>query len=1138
MGKIRFVVAALALSCAAVFGAGLAFAEPAFAQGRALVCVQQQGMARSASSAAVEGALSGFSWEGLMDVSGETLSAAGIDSPADSSPAARAFGATRDAKIVLVTSDELSTDDLVATLSTREGVLFAEPDRTFEPEELWGDEFAAPSDVPPFSEAVNPLLVDPDRSYEGFQWFLKNNGFWASGKKDFDAGYRLPAQTGKPSIVAVLDSGVSSNHPNLKDRMVDLGRDFPKLKADTKCGDRGFNAVPGEDPTDIEDELGHGTHVAGIVAASSSVEGGSMGVSGISHGTPASIVAIRVSDRAEQTLNTSWILRGYDWLVKANEGYGLGVRAVNVSITGVGITKSEQLAMLSLERAGIVGVFGAGNDARDIDVRDSTGSLDSVASMLVVGAVDSAGSRAPYSNYGQRTTSLFAPGSAVLSSLPDCVARYNAFSAAENTRSSSGGIQSLVYESFEDGSAPDNPDPSIGVGLSFSYAVTGEDGRLVAGEKPDVVSSQWFTGSRSLAVSDSDGDGEIALISDAVDLRAVGKDALYAGLSAFGSAGKSQVYLRYRLKGSPEFSAKTATFAVQADPAQWRTTATAATQKLPDDVDLENFEMLITVKLDKTQPNATVYLDSIGVGSGLERFGVMGGTSMAAPNVTGTIALLASAYPDESSLKLSARILGGATASANLDAYCSTGGYLNVGKALDDPNPALQAVFVEKGKASLSGWFFQEGDEVKVAGIPVQPDSWEVSEEGMVTVRFAVPEGVPDGVNEFAVSSAQGVGRGFFDVGAVNRASGYEDLPIPEVGALDNTRLVATDDAVYLFATPSSSETWTDMYCFDIVQKTWSGKQEIPFLAEMGAFSKEEVSWGTPVEHAGRLYVVANAYLIDQGYQEVTWLVSFDPVSGAWSSTPVLGDALSGAKLVSWNGKLCSVAPSRDEARPSVDAVSYLDPVTGAQEVAGYLPVALGMFDCVTASGDDLVVYRGESMMGQVKAAMYVTDLKTSASFDFLSDFDSALGSSVALVSVQEGVLVIGLGHRSGAIQSDTALFDKETGAWTWTGKLCSAVPSSGLASAQRGGKAYVWGYSGTTPDFYFFRSTEANDPIPTPQPTPAPSPSPGPSPLPTSDPALLAKAGDPLSGVAAAFALLALAAVIAVSFAGNRARS
>ncbi len=76
---------------------------------------------------------------------------------------------------------------------------------------------------------------------------------------------------GNDVIVAVIDSGVITNHPDLKANLLE-----------------GFSSVSGS--TDVEDKIGHGTAVSGIIAAASNGEG----ITGVAH--RAKILPLKVTD--------------------------------------------------------------------------------------------------------------------------------------------------------------------------------------------------------------------------------------------------------------------------------------------------------------------------------------------------------------------------------------------------------------------------------------------------------------------------------------------------------------------------------------------------------------------------------------------------------------------------------------------------------------------------------------------------------------------------------------------------------------------------------------------------------------------------------------------------------------------------
>ncbi|HWH01076.1 MAG TPA: S8 family serine peptidase [Pilimelia sp.] len=169
--------------------------------------------------------------------------------------------------------------------------------------------------------------------------------------------------------VAVLDSGIDVTHPDLAGRVV---------------GARSF--VDGGDPRDL---VGHGTHVASIIAGSGAASGGRY--RGVAPG-------VRLLDGKVCTLNDcaeSTILAGMQWAAES------GARVVNISL---GSPDTPDLDLLEegvnalTARYGTLFVAAAGNDG-------ASGTVSSPASAdaaLAVGAVDRDDELTPFSSRGPR----------------------------------------------------------------------------------------------------------------------------------------------------------------------------------------------------------------------------------------------------------------------------------------------------------------------------------------------------------------------------------------------------------------------------------------------------------------------------------------------------------------------------------------------------------------------------------------------------------------------------------------------------------------------------------------------------------------------------------------------------------------
>lgn len=208
---------------------------------------------------------------------------------------------------------------------------------------------------------------------------------WPLDTMDALRGWRVERGAGAEVVVAVVDSGVDYSHPDLQNRMVP-GFDFVNLD---------------DDPAD---DNGHGTHVAGIVAAEPD---NGIGVAGVSWG--ARIMPLKVCPE-EGGCGTFEVTAAIVYAVQE------GAKVVNLSLGGAGDGCPPQLelaARLADER-GVLLVAGAGNSAQDGNPVMYPAACDGYVG---VGATGIGDRWAPFSSYGEYVD-LAAPGVGVPSTIP------------------------------------------------------------------------------------------------------------------------------------------------------------------------------------------------------------------------------------------------------------------------------------------------------------------------------------------------------------------------------------------------------------------------------------------------------------------------------------------------------------------------------------------------------------------------------------------------------------------------------------------------------------------------------------------------------------------------------------------------
>ena len=217
--------------------------------------------------------------------------------------------------------------------------------------------------------------------------------------------------TGSRDIkIAVIDTGVDSNHPDLNGN----------IWTDPATGYNGKDFL--ENDAVIADSYGHGTLVAGVMAAQGN---NGVGIAGVSWAS--TIMPLRVGD-AFGNIYISDAIEAVDYAI-AN-----GARIINASYGSYNWSNSEQDSISRANDAGILFIAAAGNDGNNNDSRPFYPASYVLPNIISVAASNSADSLDSWSNYGPNSVHVAAPGDTVYTT-----------SAARRT---------LYSCNFDDGSAP------------------------------------------------------------------------------------------------------------------------------------------------------------------------------------------------------------------------------------------------------------------------------------------------------------------------------------------------------------------------------------------------------------------------------------------------------------------------------------------------------------------------------------------------------------------------------------------------------------------------------------------------------------------------------------------------------------
>ncbi len=228
--------------------------------------------------------------------------------------------------------------------------------------------------------------------------------------------------TGAGVIVAVLDSGINLDHPDLAGQFwVNASEAIDGIDNDGNgfVDDRhGYDFVRNDgDPRNESRDEYHGTHVAGIIAAwrdgldAVDRQGVEYEVTGIAYG--AKIMAVRVLDEMGRGSGRA-LAEGIRYAVNN------GARVINLSLGGSGYSWAEREALRYAEARGVVVVAAAGNSGARAQQPIFPARFAATTDVgIAVGAVDFAGNPARFSNPAGETLGEYpfvvAPGVDIVS---------------------------------------------------------------------------------------------------------------------------------------------------------------------------------------------------------------------------------------------------------------------------------------------------------------------------------------------------------------------------------------------------------------------------------------------------------------------------------------------------------------------------------------------------------------------------------------------------------------------------------------------------------------------------------------------------------------------------------------------------
>jgi len=516
------------------------------------------------------------------------------------------------------------------------------------------------------------------------QWYLDNLGTtynYREAKVGADIRWKAAIERYKPRqervVVSVIDTGISADHPELKDRRAYMPAEVNGTQGVDDDGlgyvddTHGWDFIGNDnDPSDLN---GHGTQVAGLIASHSLNR---MGTTGIAPNSV--ILPMRVFNEYGGGATDDRVISALGYSIAG------GVRIINLSLgRGSPFSFPIQDALFNLEESfDVLLICAAGNGGSDaigddLDLAPVYPASYEGKTVLSVAATDENDELAKFSNFGKITVDLAAPGVNVLT--PDLSRK------------------TISFEDFE------------GELAGWSFSNPGNEARWE--RLTDQFGNRWLTDSAYNAdgfFADYGYNLNFSLISPIFDLNASKGSSLK--IRIYHDLARSFFFLSYDTLWIEASST---------DSDQWTTVGQIYGRSQRGgslyQFDLSSFDgqrirLRFRLETDDFRNADGVYLDDLeisGVSSfekGSEQYAFVSGTSFAAPMVSGVAAMLLAHRPEISSQQVREILLATVRPVEALSGKVASGGIVNAEKAIIEAQKAK--IFLDRG------WHFHDGDWV------------------------------------------------------------------------------------------------------------------------------------------------------------------------------------------------------------------------------------------------------------------------------------------------------------------------------------------------------------------------------------------------------------------------------------------
>lgn len=660
-----------------------------------------------------------FSQKNSASVFGEGITLKDTYTFGDTASSSKKYGtstssaySSADLKIATFSSDTMSTRQLISKLEKNENIKFA---------------------IPNFKKKIASVTND---TYSDYQWALnniaQNGGTAGKDVKAENVWSKAEAYDGEP-IVAVLDTGIDYNNDDLKDSL------WINPYGSKLVGKYGYDFTFTNNDGSPLDDNGHGTHVAGIIAAKGDNE---KGISGINK-SGVKIMSLKWLD-SDGSGVTDDVIAAYEYVSRAMS-LGANVVAVNNSWGGQGTEEEIELFDMIFDEVGKMGAvsfIAAGNDSLDFSEPDEEFDFFTGDSFLAynipaacesdyaitVAATNEKDELADFSSYSKKYVDISAPGVNVLSTVS-----YNCFNPTIYSPEQRDTLCSS-YQSF------DSPlsDGDFGNPISISnYKLDGED---VSTSSSIYTSDDYFgISGKSLSFKTNDiiekNDYKIYLYSIPFTIENADDDY---SLSFMMKANKNAVITAYDIPQSVDIS-DTSVLDDYFSDVDWMFGENdnywdhiECSHDIEYESDYYSYEkstqrQLVFVVL-ASQKDTVITIDDLAISNqsanpdDFGKYDFYNGTSMATPYAAGAYALLSKAYPNASTFDLINMLKNTGRISDDLVGKTQNNRVLSLENPENTPPMITSFAYNSDGNITING-SFKDIKSVKVDSSSVTPVS-------------------------------------------------------------------------------------------------------------------------------------------------------------------------------------------------------------------------------------------------------------------------------------------------------------------------------------------------------------------------------------------------------------------------------